>query len=162
MHNLDPIASLEGDYRAFCLCIQSIPEARFLSPLGGWSPRDVVAHLIGWNRYMIEACRSILRGVTPSYYAEAAINYRDMNAAFVAQYPSKEKEALLGELDLSMSQLVDYLRGLPTDEWDADHGVVYHRSTPASVRHTIASLAGDYRAHREEIQAWLDLGNAAA
>jgi hypothetical protein len=152
----DPIQSFQQDYGAFCLCIQSIPEARFLSPLGGWSPRDIVAHLIGWNGYMIEACRSILRGETPSYYAEAAINYREMNAAFVAQYPSKEKDELLGELELSMTQLVDFLRGLPTDEWDAGHGVVYHRGTPASVRITMASLAGDYIAHREEVQGWLD------
>jgi hypothetical protein len=152
---LDPISSLKGDYDEFYRCIQSIPKARFLALLDGWSPRDVVAHLIGWNGYMIEACRSILRGEAPSYYAEAAINYRDMNAAFVAQYPSQVKEELLDELDASMERLVDYLKGLEEGEWTADHGVIYHRGTPASVRQTISSLARDYQQHRREIQAWL-------
>ncbi len=37
----------------FARCIGSLNEELFLKKFNGWSPRDILAHLIGWNRYII-------------------------------------------------------------------------------------------------------------
>ena len=33
--------------------VEELSEDAFVGPLGNWSPRDIVAHLIGWNRYSV-------------------------------------------------------------------------------------------------------------
>jgi len=33
----------------FKTCIQDLPKSKFLQPINGWAPRDVLTHLIGWN-----------------------------------------------------------------------------------------------------------------
>ncbi len=91
MHNQSALKSYELVVKDFCECIISLPEALFLSPMSGWSPRDVVAHLIGWNRQMIDASAAILRGETPAYYADAPNDYRNINAGFVNQYASHDR-----------------------------------------------------------------------
>jgi hypothetical protein len=53
MANQDATRSLRQAYKEFVDLIHSLPEALFLSSMNGWSPRDVVAHLIGWNGHMI-------------------------------------------------------------------------------------------------------------
>jgi hypothetical protein len=83
----------------FTNCITQVPDDLFLSPMGGWAPRDVIAHLIAWNGEMGKACLGIQRGESPAYYADAPNDYSTMNARFVAEHNSKEKTALLRELD---------------------------------------------------------------
>jgi hypothetical protein len=50
----DQIASFEKEVAAFEECIRSLQEDQFLRKLNHWSPRDIVAHLIGWNRALIQ------------------------------------------------------------------------------------------------------------
>ena len=119
-----------------------------------WTPRDVVAHLIGWNRYMILACKDIMRGDPPGYYVEHNINYRDINAGFVQQYDSRNRDVMLGELAKSLEQLQTFVRGLPPDDLARDFGVTYYRGGAATIGRTLQSLATDYEEHAEEIRAW--------
>lgn len=39
---------------SFERAVLDLDEPRFLVPNGSWTPRDIVAHLIGWNRLVIE------------------------------------------------------------------------------------------------------------
>ena len=155
MGTVDCLRSLKRAYEDFRDCILSIPDDLYLSPISHWSPRDIVAHLVGWNRNMIDACNAILRGETPSYYVDAPNDYRNINAAFVARYSSQNKAALLDELASSIEELQQYVSRLDQIELDADHGVVHHRGGPATVTRTVESLTGDYRYHRQKIIEWL-------
>lgn len=155
MDNQSALNSFELAYKNFCDCIISLPEALFLSPMSGWSPRDVVAHLIGWNRLMIEASAAILRGETPAYYADAPNDYRNINAKFVNQYASRSKAELLGELRLSKEELERYVRSLDQGELTASRGVMHYSGRPATVEGIINALAGDYQDHLRQINDWL-------
>jgi hypothetical protein len=123
--------------------------------MNGWSPREVVAHLIGWHYRMIQACQEIRRGQAPGYYADAATDYANLNTASVAQFMSQSKEELLRELTSSRQEFLNYLGTLDPSEWDADHVVVHHRGGPATVGRIVESLLGDYRQHTKEIGKWL-------
>lgn len=56
------IAKFDQSIEDFVHCVASLKEELFLKKLNHWSPRDVVAHLIGWNRYIIEGSNQIRRG----------------------------------------------------------------------------------------------------
>ena len=130
MQNKDPLLLLRDNYQAFRDRIISLSVHDFLAPMYGWSPRDVVAHLIGWNRHMIQACSSILVNEEPAYYADAPNNFSNINAAFVREYPSMSKLELLSQLETSLEELVDFLLALDLDELTARHEVIhYTRST---------------------------------
>ena len=156
MDSLNRLTSFEHAVEEFSDCIMQVPDGLFLSPTNGWTPRDVIAHLIAWNAEMLKVCMGIQRGETPAYYTDAPNDYSNWNARFVAEHDSHDKTTLLYELDDTKNELLYYLRSLAPEEWDADHGVIHYRGGPATISRTIESLAGDYRHHTKEILEWLD------
>ena len=148
-------SQLTHAYQHFSTLIDSLSSEQFLSPMNGWAPRDVVAHLIGWNGLMIDASLSILAGNPPSYYDDAPNDYSNINASFTAKHSMQSKLELLAELRLSMEKLETFIDGLPIEELTADHGVLDSRGDPATIAEIIDSLAGDYQDHSREIEDWL-------
>ena len=155
MINPNPLIALNRAYDQFVLCIRSLSETQFLTAMNDWSPRDVVAHLIGWNRLMIEASLSILAGQPPAYYADAPNDYSNINAAFVAKHSSYLREDLLHELESSMVEFKAYIAGLSPADLSSDHGVIHYSGRPATISAIITSLAGDYQHHARQISDWL-------
>jgi hypothetical protein len=147
--------SLHQAYQQFANLIDSLSNEQFLSSMNGWAPRDVVAHLIGWNGLMIEASSAILGGHPPSYYDDAPNDYSNINASFTTKHASQSKPELLAELQSSVQKLETFLDSLPIEELTADHGVTHHNGEPATVADIIDSLAADYLDHSDEIKAWL-------
>jgi hypothetical protein len=124
--------------------------------MNGWAPRDVVAHLIGWNSLMMEASLSLLAGNPPSYYEDAPNDYSHINASFTAKHSSESKQGLLVELQSSMQKLEKFINSLPSAELTANHGVVHRSGKPATIARTIDSLADDYQDHSRQIEEWLN------
>ncbi len=145
---------LKQAYQEFSSLILSLTDEQFLSPMDGWSSRDVVALLIGWNGLMIEASRTILAGQTPAYNSDAHNDYSHINAGFTTKFHSRSKSELLNQLKTSMEGLEAFIASLPDDELTNAHGVVHYRCEPATLTRIIASLAGDYRSHTRQIQEW--------
>ncbi|HJW89593.1 MAG TPA: DinB family protein [Anaerolineales bacterium] len=152
------LAQLSEAQARFKAVIQALPEARFLEKMSGWSLRDVSAHLIGWNRYILDGCRAISAGLAPSYHADAPNDYRHINAEFVSLYAATDRQALMEELDATLKTLLEYLRGLAAADWEADHGIEYYRGGRATIASSVESLARDYHEHAEEIEAWAKAG----
>jgi SAM-dependent methyltransferase len=149
------LAALTQAYQDFYACVLAVPESLFLVPMNGWSVRDVVAHLIGWNGGMVIAAEAILRGETPQYYADASNDYQNINAAYVECYTSQSREELLGELDASMQVFQRFILSLDDAELLSSHGVVHYSGHPATAAGIIRSLTGDYALHRLQISGWL-------
>ena len=156
MSEQNATSQLTDAYQHFWKLIESLSNEQFLAPMNGWAPRDVVAHLIGWNSLMIESSLSILAGNPPSYYDDAPNDYSNINASFTAKYSSQSKQELLAELQWSMEQLVKFINSLPTEELTTNHGVMHHGGDPATIAEIIDALAGDYQDHLHEIEEWLN------
>ncbi|MFQ5754049.1 MAG: ClbS/DfsB family four-helix bundle protein, partial [bacterium] len=107
----------------FVRCVTSLSHDLFLKKLDGWSPRDIVAHLIGWNRYMIEGSKQIKKGELPFYDIDPGENYSKINAVLVREYSSMDKQELLNELQNSAQELKQFLLSLNPEEWQHDYGV---------------------------------------
>ena len=150
------LSTLQAAYDDFRACIMSLPDSLLLSEMNGWSPRDVMAHLIGWNKHMIEASAAILHGQAPSCYADASNDYRNINARMVITFPSRSKEELLAELESSMKTFRQFIASLQPDELADSHGVLHHSGRPATITGIIESLTQDYQGHTLEIQQWYE------
>lgn len=138
--------------------INSLSDEQFLTALYEWTPRDIVAHLIGWNTLMIEASLSILAGKQPTYYDDTPFNYAHINAGYTTKYSSQSKEELLKELKSTLAEFEKFIQSLSYEELSADYGVRHHSGVPATVKKIIDSLAGDYEYHTQQIRDWLKRG----
>ena len=147
------LANLEAAYRAFCDTFRSLPDEAFLAPLGDWTPRDIAAHFVGWNRITLAGSAELREGVRPFYFDDGTNNYRKVNAVFCERFPSRDRGEMLAQIASTMDELVSYLRLVPEREWELDTGVVHYRPGPATVARCVDSLLRDYRNHRDEILA---------
>ena len=145
------IARLDQSIDAFRRCVVSLDETLFLKKLNDWAPRDILAHLIGWNRYVIEGGKALLRGELPFYDIDPGDNYSKVNAVLIREYPSTIKEDLIKELRHSAQELKEFLRSLDPNKWDRDHSV-RHAGQTITVKNTIDELIADYDHHRKQIE----------
>jgi len=155
------IKQLDQAVSNFKTCIQDLPESKFLHPINGqpiigWTPRDVIAHLIGWNRHTITGCRRIKTGELPLYFNDAENDFSNVNAESLELYATTDQGLLLDELEVSFHALQNYLLFLNPDDWQTDFGVRYRDST-ITIENTVAALIKDYDDHIEEIQAWVKI-----
>ena len=81
------IARLDRSVEELAAAVASLDEKLFLERLNGWSSRDIVAHLVGWNRLIIEGSRQIMRGELPSYDVDPGENYSKVNAKLIPRVP---------------------------------------------------------------------------
>jgi hypothetical protein len=147
----EQLADLDLAYKSFVQTAKELPPKDLLKSLGDWSPRDILAHFIGWNRITLAGCAEIREGIEPFYFHDGTNDYRKVNARFFSQFNSSDREALLRDMADTMDALVNYLKTITENEWGLDTGVIHYRGGPATVARCLDSLIRDYRKHREEI-----------
>ncbi len=147
------ITRLDLAAEEFARCVTSLSEDFFLEGIDGWTPRDIVAHLIGWNRYVIEGCTQICRGELPFYDIDPGENYSKVNAVLIHEYSSKDRSKLLGELEMSVRELKRFLESLDPEIWDRDFGL-RHEGSMLTVQNTVEEVVADYTHHRKQIEEW--------
>jgi aminomethyltransferase len=143
------LEELRGAYEHFGGVAAALPDTLFQQKIRNWTPRDVVAHLIGWNRHTITGCEQMRAGQVPFYLEDAARDFANVNAESVRRYDATERRALASELAASMRELEGYLRGLPAEAWDASAGRGH-----GTVRNTVRALARDYVSHAQHMAQW--------
>ncbi len=151
MTKADQLARFRKAFEEFVRAVEGLPLPQFLVPLGGWTPRDIVAHLVGWNRNVLVGCQQIQSGLQPFYHADGPNDSRALNAEITARFNSTDRPALLRELIKGRDLLASYLDGVDEHEWSKDFGVEHYRGGPATIGRAIESLTGDYVNHAAEI-----------
>ena len=149
----EPLHALSASVAAFVKSIASLPERLFLTNIVNWTPRDVVAHLIGWNRYTREGCEQLRAGREPFYLSDADNDFRRVNAASVERYAGRDRQAMVRDLEVSFHELEQFLSGLDAGLWNADAGVRF-RGRPVTIRNTVRALGRDYDRHRQRLEQW--------
>ena len=136
----------------FAASVLTLSEESFLAKLNSWSPRDIVAHLIGWNRHVIKGSKQIQRRELPFYDLDPGENYSKVNAALVQHYDSTDKQLLLEQLQASALELKEFLKSLDEERWARDFGV-RNGGAEVTIRSTVDELIDDYDHHRRQIEA---------
>lgn len=146
------LADLENSHAAFMDTLAGLASEKFTTSLGDWTPRDIAAHFIGWNRITLAGCSALREGAEPFYFYDGTNDYRKINAKFFTQFPSTDQVELCREIAASHAVLIAYLKTIPEAEWELDTGVVHYRGGPATVGRCVDSLIRDYRKHNQEIR----------
>ena len=145
------LADLETAYASFIDTLTGLASEDILKSLGDWTPRDIAAHFIGWNRITLAGCSALREGAEPFYFYDGTNDYRKVNAKFLTQFPSTHRDTLLKDIVTTKEALTAYLKTIPESEWELDTGVVHYRGNPATIARCVDSLIRDYRKHRQEI-----------
>jgi uncharacterized damage-inducible protein DinB len=121
--------------------------------LGTWSVKDLLAHLAGWDYANLEAAQAVLAGRLPAFYAHIDRDWKTYNALLVEKYKLDDLGELVASVRASRQEMVDFLEGLPAEQFDKDMGV---RSSGYKV--TIARLlkaeTRDERVHAGQIREY--------
>jgi len=149
----DQINRLRLAVENFATGVSTLSEESFLTKLSGWAPRDVVAHLIGWNLHIVKGSEQIQRGELPFYDIDPGENYSKINAALVRRYDSTDRQLLLDQLHATAHELREFLESLDAEVWARDFGV-RHGDSQVTIRDTIDELIEDYDHHRRQIEDW--------
>lgn len=144
------IADLQRAAARFSSAVRRLSAKQFLERINGWTPRDIVAHLIGWNRHCIRGSRQILVGELPFYDIDPGEDYSRVNAESVARYASTNRRLLLDELEVSVTELEGSLRSLSAHDWGHDFGV-RNRGEVVTIQGTIDELIADYYHHQRQL-----------
>ena len=147
------IAKFDQSIEDFVHCVASLNEELFLKRLNHWSPRDVVAHLIGWNRYTIDGSNQIRRGELPFYEIDPGEDCCKVNAVLILEYSSTDRQEMLDELQVSAQELKLFIQSLDSSEWSRDYGV-RHNGAVITIQNTVDELIEDYDIHKERIKEW--------
>jgi hypothetical protein len=133
--------------------IRRIPEESCLDSMGEWSPRDILAHLIGWNRYTITACRKIRMGELPLKLAGNEGDYGIVDPDSVRLYNSTDCEMLLDEIETSYQSLENFLLFMKPEDWDKDFGVQTGEET-LTIENVVRALIKNYQHHLKQLVSW--------
>ena len=147
----DQIDQLEHGVEAFVASVTALDESLYHRDVNGWTPRDIVAHLIGWNRHVVLGAKQIMRGELPFYDVDPGSDYSKVNAALVREYGDTDCSALLESLAASAGELTAFLRAIDPGEWDRDFGV-RHKGETLTVKSTMNDLIADYDHHRGQLE----------
>ena len=141
--------------REYVKCIESLPEALFLKKMDDWAPRDVTAHLIGWNLHKIKGCLQIKKGEVPFYFIDPGDDFCEVNALLVRKYDSRDKNKLINQLNASTEKLCEFLATLDPADWETDFGVRLMGRT-VTIKNSIEAMAYDFINHRQQIEKWAE------
>ena len=155
MNKSSQLEQFDSAYEGFVRLVRSLAPEQFLRPIGGWSPRDIVAHLIGWNRNIRTGCLQITNGTAPFYHVDGPNDYRTLNAEFMRTYNSTDREELLSDLAAGRHELKVFFEGVDEQNWSRDFGARHYLGGPATVARSAESITRDYVEHTREIAAGL-------
>ncbi len=145
------IENLGEGVREIRVAAEALSEGAFLGALGNWTPRDVMAHLIGWNRYSVRGAQQLLEGKLPFYDLDPGEDYCHINARLVAEYPSENRTELLAEHEKAAHELAELLRSLSEEQWSGGTGVLLE-GEELTIRQNVDWLIEDHHHHSEQIR----------
>jgi hypothetical protein len=134
------------EYKAFHETIHGLNEEHLNEAwLGTWSVKDIVAHIVGWQRELAPALERIARGERP---VAEGVSYDDVdawNARFAAAYRDATASDVLLELDRSHEAFMQAAAGVPEERFAP--GKTAYRIVDENTGH-------HYQEHAEEIRGW--------
>ena len=137
---------LEQAWTALKESYAGLSEAQFAEPgvMGGWSIKDILAHVTTWEEEALKYLPLILSGGRPPRYIQYG-GIDAFNAQMAEQKRDLELSEVLRQLEETYRRLPDYLQGVPDE----------HFSREAPFRHRLRlDTYSHYLLHARAIREW--------
>jgi len=124
-----------------------LPDAEMTEPgvTGGWSVKDIVAHVTSWEEESLKHLPDVLAGRRPPRYSVTYGGIDAFNARTVGQRAKLSLAEVLRQRDDTHRRLVDFLRRVPESQ--------LVRETRFRRRLRLDTY-GHYRKHADAIRKW--------
>lgn len=130
--------------------LPKIDPAKFIYP--GWTIKEMLAHMTGWDDVLIDSLRAHLTGNPPALEAIRSIN--EYNDRTVAARAGLDYDHILKEWRLARQVLRTILEQMPDEKFSEPLPVPWGKPT------SVAFLVEVFRDHEEEhardIRRWLE------
>lgn len=131
---------------------QDILPEREICP--GWTVRDVLAHITGWDQVALKALQSFQMGGSP--FLIEPLDIDGWNEKFVQQRKDMSLEQVKEEFRQVRSALVEQVRSLGTEALEQE--LVYPWGPEGTVREMVQVLIEHEAWHTHEIREMLEEG----
>ena len=118
--------------------------------LGIWSTKDLLAHLIGWDKTNLEAAKSVLKGQVPAFYEHRDSDWRTYNAMLVKKYKKDSIQELIAAAKDSQEKLIQFLQTIPPESFNKDFDVRF-RGYKVTIQRLLEAEAKDEQTHLQQI-----------
>ena len=142
----DLLRQADDDFGALKRALVGLSDEAMRRPCSGaWGVREILAHIVGWQREMIPALERLARGEKPIPDGVSYENVDDWNARHVAARRDLTVEGIRAELDASHRDFLAAAAAIPGARFEPDKTAT-----------RIVDLNGPhhYREHAREIRTW--------
>lgn len=121
---------------------------------GGWSVKELVAHLTWYERAIVEAGQQVLSGGTFTRRRPEGVGLDEMNATIIAESGARSVGEVLAEADEVFSQLVALVASCPANILN-DPSVLGLPDDMIPWMGVANNSYAHYREHEAGVRAWL-------
>lgn len=115
-----------------------------------WSVKDILAHVLGWEREMIVALQRIARGERPTPEGVDYSNADEWNAKFALAFTQQLPTTVVAEWQQTHMNYVRAAQAVPGDRY----GVSDDGKPKTANRLVETSGTGHYKEHAAQIRDW--------
>lgn len=147
MKNSQLIARLEKSWADFQDSFKGLSEEQLLSPgvTGGWSVKDIIAHVSWWEEESLKHLPDILQGIRPQRYSVLYDGIDAFNAMMTEKWRALSLAEVRKQADETHQRLIEYLQSLPEE----------HFARESSFRRRLRlDTYSHYPIHARAILAW--------
>jgi uncharacterized protein (TIGR03083 family) len=120
--------------------------------VGIWTAKDVMAHLVFWNRFPVQELQAAVNGST---FAHPEGTGDDINARAVASFQGWTAEAVRSAFEHSYGELLECVKSLPKSAFEA--GSPIEQALDDTVHGALANNTYEHwPIHEAQIRAWLE------
>ncbi|MGE5378977.1 MAG: ClbS/DfsB family four-helix bundle protein [Bacteroidota bacterium] len=160
MNKSELINHLQAEYQNWEAFLDQIGSARMDLPgvNGDWSMKDIVAHLTGWNRWLVARVRAALGGEPepPPPWPSQLGSDDEINAWIHEHYRNFSVQEVMEETDYGLQQLLVLMEGLPEDVRIEHVEPALHLVWIGEERYPVSEFFDHFRDdHEADVRAWL-------
>ena len=154
------LAKLRAEHDALLAVLAQVPTDQMAEPHfeGGWSVKDLLAHITFWERRPLDRIRATLHDETPPPFPPGSVD--TINAQAYAASRDRPLADIEAEFHRTFQELLDLVAAMSQEDLDDPQRFPWTRRTPVK-RYLNIDGYGHYAEHTRQIRAWLE-GQAPA
>ena len=154
------IVHIQAERARLDMTLAALSDAQMIAPTlaGGWSGKDILAHIAFWEQRMLTILAAAERGEYTPPIMLVGESFDAVNAQQYAIAKDRSLSEIRAMARQSFTSVIATLERLTEDDLFAPTGLARVRHEPILPLIT-GNTYEHYQEHREAIQAWLDAGN---
>lgn len=152
------LARIQADEVAWHALVADVPSERMseAGPMGDWSFRDLVSHLLSWRNRTIGRLGAAAQGAPrpPAPWPADISDTEPINTWFLDQDAGRSAEDLLADYAASFGRVAAAVAALSPDAFvaETDPGYFRWRDTAGEIE---SDFSGHLREHVDDVRQWL-------